>query len=81
MAGECNQQFLVSNDVIQDAGQEMPLPGGGANFRRSQAGQGQEPPEPLLILGYEAKRLNRQDFRYLNRERFLPGNSHLFAFP
>jgi hypothetical protein len=81
MAGESDQQILIPDHIIQYTGQKMPFPGRLAKLARPDAGQGEEPPEPLVVLGDKAKRLNSQDFCHLGREGFLPVVSHLFAFP
>jgi len=69
MRGEGDQQFLVTADIIQDAGEEMPFPGRLADLGGPHAGQGQETPQSFLILGDETKRLNCQYFRHLGSER------------
>jgi hypothetical protein len=55
--GKFARQLFVGGEIVQHARQESRLARRGANLGRTDAGDGQEPPQPLGIGGNEASRV------------------------
>src|ERR1700751_2372979 len=65
--GKCDQEILVSDNMLEQAGEKVGLASGVADRLHGDAGQGDEAAEPAIVLGYEGKRLNCQHFGRLRR--------------
>src|SRR5262249_41534482 len=55
LVGKGEQEFLVVQQVVEDAKQEIRLAGGGAARFRSDAGGGENPAEPFRLARDEAE--------------------------
>jgi len=60
--GKCNQQILVSQNMLEHASEKVGLARGFAHRLRSDASRRDKAAEPAVVLGNEAKRLDRQCF-------------------
>src|SRR5262249_41811805 len=65
--GKCDQQILVSQNMLQDADKKVGIAGGVADRLRCDAGRRDETVQPAIVLDDEGKRLNRQHFGRFTR--------------
>src|SRR5262249_61151775 len=79
--GKCDQQILVSQNMLQYADEKVGIVGCVSDRLRRDAGRRNETVQPVIVLGDEGKRLNRQHIGRFTRVWRGALSSVYFCFP
>jgi hypothetical protein len=81
MLGKGDEEGLVAGDVFEYPCEKAGIVGGGTDRLRTEAGQRQEPSEPLAVARQPGKRLNAQAFCRFPGDSINSRHQSMFSIP